>query len=102
MGRGARIVAGACLAVFLAIGIAGAVQIDDLYLRVKAEYLDFLSDEGQKPFRHHWLRHIDRFKTLQKQYPKSARADDALYRGKQAGRNRVMTWQIPETEPVKS
>ncbi|MCB9478928.1 MAG: N-acetylmuramoyl-L-alanine amidase [Deltaproteobacteria bacterium] len=79
MGRGARIVAGACLAVFLAIGIAGAVQIDDLYLRVKAEYLDFLSDEGQKPFRHHWLRHIDRFKTLQKQYPKSARADDALY-----------------------
>ncbi|MCB9932810.1 MAG: GGDEF domain-containing protein [Planctomycetes bacterium] len=31
-----------------------------------------------------------------------SRADDALYRGKQAGRNRVMTWQIPETEPVKS
>lgn len=58
---------------------AAGTDVEAEYLKLKKDYLAFLKEDGKKVYRHNWLRHIDRFRRLQKLHPKAARADDALY-----------------------
>ncbi len=69
----------AALMIFAAADFAHAASSEQQYKKIKDDYNKFLKNEGQKTYRHNWLRHIDKFLKLQKRYPKSKRADDCLY-----------------------
>ncbi|MCZ7582109.1 MAG: tetratricopeptide repeat protein [Deltaproteobacteria bacterium] len=77
-----RAAAAGLLAVWLVAAFAahaGAASVEQQYAEIKADYKTLLASERKQVYRHNWLRVIEAFKRLQKRFPKSSRADDALY-----------------------
>ncbi|MBZ0272559.1 N-acetylmuramoyl-L-alanine amidase [bacterium] len=62
---------------------AGALHARDAvearYVELKDGYAKLTDDKARKLYRHNWLKLVKGFVELERRYPKSARADDALY-----------------------
>jgi N-acetylmuramoyl-L-alanine amidase len=67
------------LGLFFSSSPAWGSGYEDQYRKARNDYYALKSSERKKKYRSHWLKCIEEFQTVYTKYPKSPRADDALF-----------------------